>query len=259
MLMASARTGLSYARSPRLTIALQAHGDRSQYISDSANRSVFQSAYLIPNTTSAGADLSASYSLSPRTQLGATVGASRIVSALQDSYITTSTGSVGRTMGRHWFLQVHGGVSVLSPVKQTIYYVLPSGPQPSGGGTLGFRTFSHTFLGSYDHTAGDAYGYGAVSTDSVNASWNWKRPGRSWWVECGLSQQRMQGNGSGYGNMSNWRVSGGWGRRMSAQTALLAQYVYMRYAGVLQNSPYAFDQSAVRVSVIWSPHPSLAR
>jgi hypothetical protein len=260
ILMAGADTTLSYSYSPRLTIRLAARGNRSQYLSDSANMSASQSLYVIPSTTSAGADVDVAYSLSPRTQIGVSVGSNRIVSDLVDSYVTSSTASVGRTMGIHWFLQVHGGVSTVTPVRQMILLPagsLPSGPQPTGGGSLGFRTFSHTFLGSYDHSASDSYGYGANSTESISGSWNWRRPGRSWWVECGLSEQRMEGNSAAYGNISSWRVTGGWGKLIGTQKALLAQYVYMRYSGVLQNTPFNASQSAVRFTISWSPRPGL--
>ena len=195
MFTAGAQTSLSYSYSPRLTVRLEANGSRNQYVSDTRNTGTTQTAYLIPRTTSAGASTSVSYSLSPRTQIGVGAGSTRIVSALQDSYVTSSTASLGRTMGNHWFLQLHGGISVLTPVKPLLQqtFLLPSGPQPTGGGSLGFRTFSHTLLGSYDHVASDAYGYGATSTDSIGASWSWRRPGRSWWVECGLSEQKIQG------------------------------------------------------------------
>lgn len=257
MFMSAAQATLSYSHSPRLSVNFLAHGDRSQYMSNNLATGTSGPAYLIPNATSAGANLTVSYSLSPRTQIGATASSTRIVSVLQDSYITSSNATLGRTMGSHWFLQVHGGVAVLQPVRQSLY--LPSGPQPTGGGSLGFRTFSHTFLGAYDHIASDSYGYGAVSTASVSGAWKWRRPGRLWWVECGLSQQQLQGNQSRAGNLTTWRVTGGWGRMLGAQSALLAQYVYMSYSGQLQNASYTSTQSAVRLSVLWSPHPNMVR
>ena len=62
-------------------------------------------------------------------------------------------------MGRRWFLQVSGGIGVMNPVRST--YVLPTRPQPVANASLGYRTLSHTFLGSYSRAVSDSYGLGA--------------------------------------------------------------------------------------------------
>lgn len=255
MFMSALRASLSYSPSPRLSISLGAGGGRSQYVSDSQNIGAPGYRYLVPSTTSGSANLTVSYSRSPRTQIGATVASSRILSSLQDTYVTTSTASLGRTMGRRWFLQIQGGVGVMNPVRQT--FILPRGPQPIGGGSLGFRTFSHTFLGSYDRTVSDSYGYGAGSTSSVSAAWRWSRPGRGWSLEGSLSRQELQG--SGFENLKSWRATAGLGRALAAQLALLTQYVYLGYSGRLENTPYSFSQSALRVSLVWFSQPNAPR
>ena len=109
MFTSAAQTSLSYTPAPRLSVKLTASGSRSQHLSDNQG-GVQQNSYLIPMTTSAGADLSVSYSRSPRTQLGGSVSSTRVVSTIQDVYSTTAKASLGRTMGRRWFLQLSGGV-----------------------------------------------------------------------------------------------------------------------------------------------------
>jgi hypothetical protein len=99
MFTSAMKTSLSYAPSPRLSVTLGASADRTQHLSDNQSGAQ-QNSYLLPMTTSAGADLSVSYSRSPRTQLGASVSSVRVISTIQDVYATTAKASLGRTMGR---------------------------------------------------------------------------------------------------------------------------------------------------------------
>ena len=247
MFTSAVQTSLSYTPVPRLSVKFTASASRSQHLSDSQS-GVQQNSYLIPMTTSAGADLSVSYSRSPRTQLGGSVSSTRVVSTIQDVYSTTAKGSLGRTMGRRWFLQLSGGVGMMTPVRNR--FVLSRAPQPVVDASLGFRTLSHTFLGSYSRAVSDSYGLGAASTSSAGGSWRWGRPGRSWWIESSAGWQQLAG--SAYGNSSGWRIEGGFGRSMGNRLALLTQYVYLHYSQELASIP-PFSQSAVRVSMVWNP------
>ena len=203
MFTSAVQTSLSYAPSPRLAITFSGSANRTQHLSDN-QAGVAQSSYLIPKTTSAGAGLALSYSRSARTQLGISVISNRVASSIQDVYTTTTTASLGRTMGRRWFLQVSGGIGVMNPVRST--YVLPTRPQPVANASLGYRTLSHTFLGSYSRAVSDSYGLGASSTSSTSGSWRWARPGRSWWIESSAGWQQLAG-GAAYANSSGWQGS----------------------------------------------------
>ena len=250
MFTSAAQTSLSYTPAPRLSVKLTASGSRSQHLSDNQG-GVQQNSYLIPMTTSAGADLSVSYSRSPRTQLGGSVSSTRVISTIQDVYSTTAKGSLGRTMGRRWFLQLSGGVGMMTPVRNRL--VLSTSPQPVVDASLGFRTLSHTFLGSYDRTVSDSYGLGAASTSSAGGSWRWARPGRSWWIESTVGWQQLAGSAA-YGNSSGWRIEGGFGRSMGDRVALLTQYVFLHFSQQLASIP-PLSQSAVRVSMVWNRDP----
>ena len=135
MFTSAAQTSLSYTPAPRLSVKLTASGSRSQHLSD--NQSGAQpNSYLIPMTTSAGADLAVSYSRSPRTQVGGSVSSTRVISAIQDVYSTTAKASLGRTMGRRWFLQLSGGVGMMTPVRNRL--VLSTSPATRGRCQPGF-------------------------------------------------------------------------------------------------------------------------
>jgi len=171
-----------------------------------------------------------------------------------DAYTTTSLVTLGRTLASRWLLQVHGGVGVINPLRQT-YFLLSTTPHPAAGGSLGYKTFSQSFLGSFDRTVSDSYGLGAATTSSAGVSWRGSRPGRAWWLESSAGWTQLQGNG--VGNTSGWRATAGFGRTMGAHLVLFTQYAYVSYSGKLQNTRYGQDQSAARVSVVWSPHPQM--
>ena len=255
MFTASAQASLSYSYSPRLSVTFSGGGGRTQHVSD-GQASATTNTYLIPDTTSGNASMAISYSLSPLTQLGGSVTTTRISSSLQDAYTTTSLATLGRTLGRRWFLQIHGGVGVTNPVRQT-FFTLSTTPHPAGGGSLGFKTFSHTLLASCDRTVSDSYGLGAATSSSANVSWRWRRPGNSWWLESSVGWQQLGGNA--LNNTSGWHSSAGFGRAVSTYLVLLTQYAYLNYSGQLEKSAYSLSQSAVRVSLVWTPHPDTLR
>lgn len=251
MFTSSVQTSLSYSYSPRLSFTFAGGAGRSQHVSNDQPLGM-QNTYLLPNTTSANANVTISYSLSPLTQLGGSVTTNRISSFMQDAYTTTSLASLGRTLGRRWLLQIHGGVGVTNPVRQTAI-VFSTRPNPIVGGSLGFKTFSQTLVGSYDRTVVDSYGIGASTTSSAAASWRWGRPGSAWWLESSATWQELQGNF--LANTSGWQTSVGFGRSIGTHLAVLTKCAYLDYSGQLQKSPYSLSQSAVRVSLVWTPNP----
>lgn len=244
----SAQISLSHSYSPRLSVTFSGGGVRTQPVSDGQVSTANTS--LIANTTSGNASVAISYSFSPLTQLGGTVTTNRISSSIQDAYTTTSLATLGRTLGRRWFMQIHGGVGVSNPVRQTSF-ALSTKPEPVAGGSLGFKTLSYTLLGAYDRTVSDSYGLGASTSSTATASWRWRPPRRAWWLESSVGWQQLGGNA--LTNTSGWNTSEGFGRAVGAHLALHTQYAYLHYSGQL--SAYRFSQSAVRVSLVWTPNP----
>src|SRR5262249_12578108 len=130
-------------------------------------------------------------------------------------------------------------------------------PSPVVGAGLTYKTKSHAFLTSIDRTASDGYGVGASSTTNVNTSWHWRRPGSSWWLNAGLSWQRLEG--AGVGNASGWFVSAGLNRAIGMRTILATQYVYSNYSGGLPLAIVHSTQNAVRLTATWTPFPAQPR
>lgn len=251
---ASTQVSLSYSYSPRLSWTFSGGAARTQYMSGSQPLTA-GNAYLLANTTSGNASMGFSYSLSPLTQVGGSATVSRVSSAIFDAYTTTSLATLGRTFGMHWVVQLHGGVAVTNPVRQ-IYSVTPMRPGPSTGGSLAYKTVSHTFLGSYDRTVSDAYGFGATSS-SAGAGWHWRHPGNSWWLDASFGWQQLQGGV--LENTSGWQTTAGISRVIGANIVFVAQYVHLDYSGGFLATPIHTTQEAVRVSMEWTPHPAAQR
>jgi len=254
MFTASAHASLSYSYSPRLSVTFSGGGGRTQYLSGSQPTTTSNSS-LLSNTTSGNASIGFSYSLSPFTQLGGSVTTNRISSSISDAYTTTSLATLGRTFGTRWFMQLHGGVGVTNAVRQASS-VVPAPPGPVIGGSLGYKTVSHTFLGSYDRTVSDSYGLGASTSSTSTASWHWRQPGASWWLDSSFSWQQLQQNGFGLADTSGWRTTIGLNRAIGAHIVFLTQYVHLSYSGGLLATVFHDSQDAVRVSIAWTPHPA---
>lgn len=252
MFTASTQVSLSYSYSPRFTVTFRGGAARTQYMSGSQALTL-GNRYLLANTTSGNADMDFSYSLSPFTQIGGTVSVSRISSSIFDAYTTTSLATLGRTFGTRWVLQLHGGVAVTNPVRQ-IYSAPPMKPGPATGGSLAYKTRAHTFLAACDRTVSDLYGLGASTSSSATASWHYRHPGSSWWLDSSFSWQQMLGGG--LLNTSGWRSTFGLNRSIGANVVFVAEYVHLHYSGGFLATPYHISQDAVRASMEWTPHPA---
>jgi hypothetical protein len=250
----SAHISLSYSYSPRLSVTFSGSGSRMQPVSDGQTST--SNTVPIANTTSGNAGVAISYALSPLTQLGGTLTTSRVSSSLQDAYITTSLATLGRTLGRRWFAQIHGGVGVTNPIRQTAF-TLSTKPYPAIGGSMGFRTISYTLLGSYDRSVSDPYGAGASTSSTATGTWRWRQPGHAWLLESSVSWQQLGNNAltntalinTALTNISGWNISAGFGRAVGAHLALHTEYSYLYYG---RRAPNSLSQSAVRVSLVWT-------
>lgn len=252
-LTSSGQVTLSYAYSPRLGFSFGGGAGRTQTLSSEQNVETA----LISNTTSVSARAAFSYALSPLTQIGASSTALRVSSTIEDIYTTNSFVTLGRSFGQRWLVQLRGGVGISTVRRQLIISKLPTRPGPVAGGGLVYKTFAYSFLASFDRTVSDSFGAGAATNTSIDGSWRWKRPGNDWSIETTGGWQQLSGNI--FNNTSAWRGSVGVGRMFGAQLSLLTQYSYLRYSGTVVQTVYDRSQSAVRVSLVWSPKFKIAQ
>lgn len=245
----SASTSLSYAHSQRLSISFAASANRSEHLQNGEEPGKPQYLYLIPQAIEGSGTVAINYALTPRTEVGVNMSASRGFSRIQDAYTTYATAFLGRTMGRHWFAQIHAGGGFITQLRSR--YAGTGGTTPVFGGSLGYKAYANSIMVSGDRTLSQSYGTGAADTTAVNAAWQWWRPGRSWGTTA--SYLRMQFTGGPFGNVDGWRASFGVNRRVGEHLMLETAYSYGSYASDSPASPFKSSQNAVRLTMMWMP------
>lgn len=244
----SVLASLDYAHSSRLSFHFGSFAAGGQHLAGASQPSVQQN-YVMPHSIGMDGTVGMSYALSPRTNWGIELGGNRVVNSYQSSLITTATSSLGRKMGEHWFLRMYGGGSFAELTQQK--YGAPRTRQFVGGGSLGFRTYANTFLGSYDRSSFDQYGFAVGTTTTAMGSWSWHRPGNSWGVFSSFGQEQIRN--TGFASISGWQTSAGWSKSLNSQMKLTAQYVYLSSSGNYLGKVTDLSVHSVRVTFSWAP------
>jgi hypothetical protein len=244
----SGTAGLNYAYSRHLSFHASGFGAGGQ------NRSPTQEGvpttnYVIPNSIGGDVGMSWIYSASPRTDLGANLDANRIQNHFQDVYTGTATVSVGRKMGMHWFARIYGGGTYTDVTQQLSG--TPVGRQAVGGGSLGFKTYTNTFAASYNRTASDAYGSAVGTYSTISGTWSHHRPGSRISTSASFSQQQIAN--TGFESLSGWTANGGLTERLTDNTVLSEQYVYIKSDGNYLGNFSNLSIQSVRVQMSWLP------
>jgi hypothetical protein len=251
ILTAGASVGLSWAKSERTSLSVRLAGARSQNLRRTGlfhSKPETPGSSLLPQTSNATATVDWSYSVSPRTVIGADASVARTFSRLQQGYAYRASLSLGRVMSRRWFAEVRGGAGKLAYTRQL--YRAPRSLQHLFGGNLGFKTMAHTFLVSYDRALGDAYGLSSRATNAATGAWYWRQPGSSWSVSAGGGYQEL--SNPAFGDSGSWRVYGGVARSLGPHVFLNAQYIYMELPIGLQSGTPRIAASGPVVSLTWS-------
>ncbi len=251
LLTSGATSSLSYSRSTRLSFHGTVSATRTQPLSDDHQSQTGHPEYLVARSTSAGGDIGVSYSLSPRTQVSGDWATARTISNIQDTYTHRATVSLARVMSPRWFVQVQGGTGWIRPVRDFI--ASPAGAQYLAGGSIGYRTYAHTFLVQTERSIGDTYGLGAGSSVSASAAWNWNRPGSNWSLVSNFGQQWLGGNR--LATLNTWRGTAGLLRKAGPHVAVLTQYAYTSDSQIDSRFSAEGGRHMVRVSVLWIPNP----
>lgn len=245
------QSSVTWARSSRLSFHFGSFAAGGQHRAGGQGilNSAAPQAYLMPRSLGATGGAGMSYALSPRTQVGVDVEEHHLVNRFQSSYGTTATASLGRKMGKRWFLRGYGGGSFTHMLRQSVG--TPSTRQVVGGGSLGFRTYAHTFLGSFDRYNVNTYGLGVGVNTSAAGSWRWRRPASRWSVFASFGEQRMRD--TGFADLSGWRASAGVAQSLSDHMVLNTEYVYLSNGGSFGGNVYNLAVHSVRVSLGWAP------
>jgi hypothetical protein len=243
----SGQLSLNYAYSSRLAFhigSFAAAGQRRL----SGNTSPGEN-YVLPHSVGLEAGMGVTYMLSPRTDVGLNVSGTDIHNRFQKGIVSNAVGTIGRKMGIHWFLSAHGGAAFSNLTSQL--YAAPRSRNMIGGGSIGFRTFRHTLIGSYERSATDGYGTAIGTTSTLTGAWDWHRPGSRWNVSASFSQQGIRN--TGYLSLSGWEASGGVTQTLSSHMRMTAQYVYLSNSGDYLGSITNLAVHSVRLSMSWVP------
>jgi hypothetical protein len=245
----AAQAGLDYALSTRWHLHFATLTAAGQNRVGGQPENAAPANYVFPRSFGANAGIGTSYSLSPRTEVGAEVQSSRTVNRYQSAYVNSATASLGRKMGMHWFLRMQGGYTYSLVTQQTIG--LPKTSQIVGGGTLGFQTHAHTLVASYNRTATDTFGLAVGTITMMSGGWNWRRTGSKWGISASFGEQQTRN--AGFTSLSGWQATGGVTANLNPHMTMSAQYVYLQdagdYAGVFNN----YSVQSVRFSLGWAP------
>jgi hypothetical protein len=258
MLAAGVRATALYTPTARLSFSFSGTGDRAMPLPDS-RMTTFRD-YALTKTTSAGMTAGVSWAVSSRTSIGFSGGFSRVMSNYQDAWMNNAGLSFSRTLSRRWFLQASAGTGTFVTVRQVL--PLPRGLQWNAGGGIGFKTFSHTIVGSAARMFGDSFGIGGASTISTSAAWAFRRPGRSWQLAASISHEQMRRSifTDVQSLQSNFTAS----QALSRSFSLSATYAWLRTNGTINPQSiypdiYSLGSHSVRLSVSWVPHQGAGR
>jgi hypothetical protein len=253
LMTSAASVSASYAHSSRSALHVGISGSRAQQFRSGSTLTEETPRFVVPNTTGASVNVGWSYLLTPRTTLGVSGSTSRTLSRYQDAYTNRANVSVVRSMSRNWF--VHGmiGIGTITPV-HTVFAPVRK-PQLQFGGGLGYKLYSHAFLGSFNRAVSDVYGLGASSTDASSGAWTWKRPGATISVSASIGYSKL--NGTMFSKTESWTARAGLGKALTAHLAITAGATYTQFPKVLFASTVneVMTQTGVVVSLSWSPSP----
>ena len=247
LLSANLRAGLTYQKSARLNFHGTVGGTRMQHLNEGGANTA--GIFLLPETTSAYANLGVGYSASASTELSFETTSTRMFSRYEDTYISTGMAVISHTLGRRWIAQARGGAGTVVPLRHTFAY--SPGANYLAGGMLTFKTSSNMFMGSVDRTITDSYGLGARSASVASGAWNWHLPGHSWSVYS-TGRYEMLGN-LGNHNVNAWLASIGISRKLFAHTMGRLGYVYGRDSGFYSGTVTNLALEGVQVVISWSP------
>jgi hypothetical protein len=246
---ASARVSATYAASTRSSYTASASGSYTQFLTAGSSAPNVTPTYRIPSTKTTAADLSWAYLLTPRTTLTVSGSVYRTASQVQDVYVSQGNVSMGRTLSRRWFVQGMLGFGYISPQRQTNSI---QSQQREYGGSVGYKLYAHTFLGSYTRSASDIYGLGANATDNAEGAWTWNVPGRSTTASASFGYARLIG--PNFPNWTSWTTRASVARYLGNSFAVVLGYTYGRYPQVASLVSGSQAQTGVMLSVTWSPY-----
>jgi len=236
---------LTFAFSPRLLLSVIAGSSLTRHLKDSSD----PPGVFFPKLNSAATAMNATYSLSPRTQVGVSANVMRSELASQSISSNSFSGSINRTMSRRWFAHASLGLG-----SETSGHDRHLNNRYSLG--LGFKTLNQTALVVFDRGFDDPYDVAVAALEharTLTGSWHYARPGSSWWTTTAASQ--LIAIYRGVPGTDSWEISQTVGGRISQNYSVVVQCAAGRVGAkryIQDGRQYQLEQTGVRVSFVWS-------
>jgi hypothetical protein len=253
ILTGAGSAAVSYAVSPRLRITGAFSAARMQHLDDNSSP---QTAYLLQQSTSLAATLSATYALSERTNINGSVSYSRSLSSLYSTPSMNVMVGFSRKISEHFFGRAAGGVGYLLPASngpQTTF----SRTQWQASAGLGYRLLRHSFVGNVSRTVSDNFGLGASSTMLAHGGWTWSPLGSDWAFTAGAAEQLLSDTQFG---RQGYRIMGGATHTVGHRVFMSLSYGYgsgnslLLGTGNIIYTPHTSTSHSVRLNVGFRPH-----
>ncbi len=249
---ATAAVSLSYAYSTRASYHATLVGMRTQYLNGGSTNTTGPS-NVVPKTTGVNAELGWSYSVTPRTSMGIDVNGGRTVSKFQDVYTSQATVSLSRTLSRRWFASGTAGLGYIRT--QVSSFAVPRSAQYELGGSVAYKLYTQTFVGSYAHSISDIYGLGANATESSSGGWVWRRPSRSYSIAANFGYTRLVG--PAFPNAGSWTGNVNVSKAASRHLMFSVGGAYAQFPRYVMALAPAVSLTGVMASMAWRPSAGL--
>jgi hypothetical protein len=244
---AAAEATVSYAPSSRFGVQVMAG---ATYLKSLDLPSAFIG-LAVPEFRSYGGGATGSYSVTRHHSISAG-GTYTETSSLKVITRAMSATASFRTEFRHyWFTEVTGGAGAVRSAAGNDTNALYSG-------SFGFKSSSHTMIGSFGRQATDSFivALGPASSyfTVATGAWQWQRPLASWWTAVSVSYYRDTPPAQPHTNTLHTLDTFGFhlGRHYSfTADAAIARIGSRRY--IQDGRQYQLSQNSVRLSIRWSP------
>jgi hypothetical protein len=244
VLSVDAGAGVTYSPSTRLHISFDARGDQIQSRPNPSE----PAQYVIPRTRSGEGHLIVGYKANPKTEIGVDTSYLQAQSVF-GTYRTATAGLfVSRRLGLHWSASGSGYAAAISSVGRGN---LPFTVTYGVNGTATYQLRANAFSVSYRRSAGDSYGFGALSTTSYSGFWNWRSRAHTWSLQAVADRQQIEGGALGGINLLDGSLTVS--RALSRRVALGLGASYLRETlpvGVVSGETQAY---VARLTLSWIP------
>jgi len=257
------RTGLTYRPTTRFRILFEGGFFQSETRSGGSGQGGNNLGYVIPRARFENVNMNATYSLSPRTEVGGEVSLLEYHTVLGDYRATVVAGTYARKLSRQWSVYGEAGVGTYTPTSTPagLPKISLAGSQFTTGLSLGYHGRENSFITSYHRMAGDLYGLASSSSQSVESMWKWHEADRKWSTALTLDYQRLTGGPLGDG--ANWQASAVLTRELSRRLSMSLSYGYLRSSLGSLGPVAAYNNNlsaqVARLTFIFVPVPTQLR